>query len=117
MRDLDVRVLLTVGRQFDSAALGPVPDNVHVETWVDQARVFDRAEVVVCHGGSGTVFGAVAAGVPLVVVPVFADQFENGHRVAGTGAGVVVESEHTQRRRVARGHHRGGRTAHRRGDP
>lgn len=90
---LDVRVLLTVGRQFERAGLGPLPANVHVEAWVDQARVFAEADLVVCHGGSGTVLDVVAAGVPLVVVPVFADQFENGHRVARTGAGLVVESE------------------------
>ncbi len=93
VRGLDVRVLLTVGRRFDRAGLGPIPANVHVEAWVEQARVLAEADLVVCHGGSGTVFGAVAAGVPLVVVPVFADQFENGHRVARTGAGRVVESE------------------------
>src|SRR5512133_18268 len=48
------RVLLTVGRRFDASTLGPVPANVHVEPWVDQARVLDRADLVVCHGGSET---------------------------------------------------------------
>jgi UDP:flavonoid glycosyltransferase YjiC (YdhE family) len=85
------RVLLTVGRRFDSAALGPVPAHVHVEAWIDQARVLEDADLVVCHGGSGTALGALAAGVPLVVVPVFADQFENARRIAATGAGLVVE--------------------------
>ena len=83
---LDVRVLLTVGHRFDPGDLGPIPGNVHVESWVDQVRVFAEADLVVCHGGSGTVFGAVAAGIPLVVVPVFADQFENGHRVRPDGS-------------------------------
>ena len=40
---------------------------------------------------SGTVLGALAAGIPLVVVPVFADQLENGRRTAAAGAGHVVE--------------------------
>lgn len=92
LRDVDARVLLTVGRAFDLAELGPVPGNVHVEPWIDQARVFSESALVVCHGGSGTVFGALAAGVPVVVVPVFADQFDNGRRVARTGAGLVVET-------------------------
>ena len=35
--------------------------------------------------------GALAAGVPLVVTPLFADQPENGRRVAAVGAGLVVE--------------------------
>jgi UDP-glucoronosyl and UDP-glucosyl transferase len=85
------RVLLTVGRQFDPAALGPLPANVHLEQWLDQDRVMREADLVVCHGGSGTTFGALAAGVPLVIVPVFADQFENGRRVAHAGAGRTVE--------------------------
>jgi UDP:flavonoid glycosyltransferase YjiC (YdhE family) len=65
--------------------------NVHVEPWFDQAGVLAHADLVVCHGGSGTALGALAAGLPLVVVPVFADQFENARRIAAAGAGVVVE--------------------------
>lgn len=93
VKDLDARVLLTVGRRFDRSALGPVPPHVHVESWIDQRDVLDHADLVVCHGGSGTVYGSLAAGVPLVVVPLFADQFENGRRIAERGAGVIVESE------------------------
>ncbi|MGZ8735003.1 MAG: glycosyltransferase, partial [Acidimicrobiia bacterium] len=90
---LDARVLLTVGRRFDRSGLGPIPANVHVETWVDQRDVLGHADLVVCHGGSGTSFGALAAGVPVVVVPLFADQFENGRRIADSGAGLVVAAE------------------------
>lgn len=89
--DLPVRVLLTVGQLTDVAELGTVPANVHVEAWVPQADVLAQAAVVVCHGGSGTTFGALAAGVPLVVVPLFADQPGNARCVAAAGAGVVVE--------------------------
>jgi UDP:flavonoid glycosyltransferase YjiC (YdhE family) len=92
---LDVRVLLTVGRRFDATSLGRVPENVHVEAWVDQGQVLDQADLVVCHGGSGTVLGALAAGVPIVGVPLFADQFENARRIAAAGAGrsVTVTAE------------------------
>ncbi len=88
---IDARVLLTVGRRFDPEQLDDVPANVHVERWVDQAVALDEAEVVVCHGGSGTTFGALAAGVPVVIVPLFADQFANGTKVTEAGAGIVVE--------------------------
>ena len=89
---LTARVLLTVGRRFDPAGLGPVPANVHVEQWVDQADVLPHADLVVCHGGSGTVLGALAAGVPTVMLPMFADQFENARRVTEAGAGRKVGS-------------------------
>jgi UDP:flavonoid glycosyltransferase YjiC (YdhE family) len=88
--ELPVRALLTVGRRFDPALLGLVPPNVRIEPWVDQADVLGQVGLVVCHGGSGTVLGALAAGVPLVVVPLFADQFANARRVADCGAGIVV---------------------------
>lgn len=87
---LDVRALLTVGHGTDLDALGPVPANVHVERWVPQADVLAQAAAVVCHGGSATTLGVLAAGLPQVVVPLFADQPYNAARVEATGAGVVV---------------------------
>lgn len=87
----EVRVLMTVGRGFDISSIGPLPTNMHVEPWVEQADALSVANLAVCHGGSGTVLGALAAGVPLVVVPFFADQFNNATQVARTGAGTMVE--------------------------
>ncbi|MFF2008523.1 glycosyltransferase [Streptomyces sp. NPDC058195] len=87
---LPVRVLLTTGHHLDPADLGPQPPHVHVESWVPQEDVLRHASLVVCHGGSGTVYGALAAGVPLVCVPLFADQPENARLVAGSGAGKAV---------------------------
>jgi hypothetical protein len=90
--EIDARVLLTVGRRFDASVLGDIPGNVHVEPWVDQADVLDAAEAVVCHGGSGTTLGALAAGVPVVIIPLFADQFANGATVTAAGAGIMVHA-------------------------
>lgn len=89
MTEIDARVLLTVGVGAN-LELTRVPPNVHVERWVPQADVLGHAAVVVGHGGSGTTLGALAAGVPLVVVPLFADQPWNAARVAAVGAGIVA---------------------------
>lgn len=88
---LDARVLLTTGAD-DLGLTAPGP-HVHLERWVPQADVLPHARVVVCHGGSGTTLGALAAGVPLVVTPLFADQPDNARRVEAMGAGVVVEPQ------------------------
>ena len=90
---LPVRVLLTVGWAVDIDQLGPVPANTHVEQWVPQADVLAHAALVVCHGGSGTTFGALAAGVPLVICPLFADQAVNAQLVQSAGAGLVVVNQ------------------------
>ena len=62
------------------SGLGAVPTNVRVERFVPQADLLARASAVVSHGGAGTVLGAAAHGLPQVVVPLFADQWENGCR-------------------------------------
>ncbi len=89
--ELPVRVLLTVGRDLDLDALTPAPENVRVERWVPQQDVLGHAAAALVHGGSGSTLGALAAGVPLVVMPLFADQPQNARRVAEVGAGVAVE--------------------------
>jgi UDP:flavonoid glycosyltransferase YjiC (YdhE family) len=88
---LPVRVLVTVGRDRNPADLGPVPANVHVARWVPQADVMPYAAAMVCHGGSGTVRAGLAAGVPMAVLPLFADQPHNAHRVAELGAGLTLD--------------------------
>ncbi len=64
-----------------------------VERWVPQAEALADATLVVCHGGSGTTLGALAAGLPLVLVPMFADQFENARTIAAAGAGLIAEPD------------------------
>jgi len=90
---LPVRVLMTVGRATEVASLGFIPENTRVEQWVPQDAVLRRADLVVCHGGSGTTFGALGAGVPVVICPLFADQSRNARMVHDAGAGVVLSSE------------------------
>lgn len=83
-------VLVSTGKQVDPALLADVGGDLTVETWVDQAEVLQRARVVVCHVGAGTTLGALAAGVPLVALPLFADQPDLAARVDATGCGRVV---------------------------
>jgi UDP:flavonoid glycosyltransferase YjiC (YdhE family) len=89
--DVPMRVLLTVGENRDPGEFGPVPDSVHIERWVPQADVMPHAAAMVGHGGSGSTLMAMAAGVPLAVVPLFADQPYNARRVAQIGAGIALE--------------------------
>lgn len=88
--ELPARVLLTIGRGTDDACLGEIPANTHVEPWIAQHDALDHTTVVACHGGSGTVLGALAAGVPLVICPLFADQAANGRMIESAHAGRVV---------------------------
>jgi UDP:flavonoid glycosyltransferase YjiC (YdhE family) len=82
---------MTTGRGVDRSTLGPVPPNAWVEEWWPQAEVMPAAAAMIGHGGFGTTMAALAAGVPQVVVPLFAfDQFVNAEQVAAVRAGVQV---------------------------
>lgn len=99
--DLPVRALFTTGRGVDISTLGTIPANVHIEAFVPQRDVLPRAAAVVCHGGSGTVLGTLAAGVPMVVVPLFADQPHNAQRIAAVGAGLALPGADAAALRIA----------------
>ena len=90
VRTLDVRVLATVGPAADPAVLGDQPGHVVVETYVPQTAVLPHCDVVVSHGGSGTVLGALTLGLPQVCLPQGADQFLNAAAVAASGAGLSI---------------------------
>ena len=89
LADEPVRVLMTTGSGLEPDDLGPLPANTHVERWWPQHDVLPHTAAVVGHGGFGTTIGALAAGVPQVVLPLFAhDQFVNAAHVAAIGAGI-----------------------------
>jgi UDP:flavonoid glycosyltransferase YjiC (YdhE family) len=88
---LPVRSVVTVGRQVDPAALGPVPENVRVAPWVPMDELLAEAAALVTHGGAGTTLAALAHGVPMAFVPMSADQPLNAELVAGHGAGIALE--------------------------
>jgi UDP:flavonoid glycosyltransferase YjiC (YdhE family) len=84
---LPVRVLAVTGRR----ALGvPVPPNARVVDWLSYARTMPRCDLVLCHGGHGTVARALACGCPVVVVPAAGDMAENAARADWAGVGVRV---------------------------
>ena len=88
-----IDALVTTGAHADVEAFGQAPGNVRVERYVPQSQVFGRVAAVVSHAGAGTMLGAASAGVPQVVVPMFADQWENADAIASTGAASVCEED------------------------
>jgi UDP:flavonoid glycosyltransferase YjiC (YdhE family) len=80
LSELPVSVVVTVGRELEPHVLGPQPANVHVEQYVPQSLLLPHCELVVSHAGSGSVVGALAHGLPMVLLPIGADQPLNAAR-------------------------------------
>jgi UDP:flavonoid glycosyltransferase YjiC (YdhE family) len=64
--------------------------NLRVFSWVPGAAVIARADVVLFHGGYGTMMETVRFGVPSVVIPFHTEQESNGRRLQQSGAARVL---------------------------
>jgi UDP:flavonoid glycosyltransferase YjiC (YdhE family) len=92
LRELPARIVVTVGKELDPARFGPQPANVRIERFVPQAALLPRCDLAISHGGSGSVTGAMAFGVPQIVIPMGADQLHNAARVEALGIGVALDA-------------------------
>ena len=79
------------GRRSIPAELGPLPPHVRVERFLPQSDVLARCSAVVSHGGSGSVLGALAHGLPQVLIPMGADQPLNAARCEQLGVARVLD--------------------------
>ena len=99
--DRQFNVIVTVGSDRDPAELGPQPTFVHVERYLPQAGILPHCDAIVCHGGSGTLLGALAQGLPLLIIPLDGDHFMSAERLAALGVARVLQVPEVSRQAVA----------------
>ena len=88
LRDLAIDVLMTLGTGRDPKPLGTLAPNIHVADFVPQSLLLPHCALVICHAGAGTTLGALAEGLPLLVLPQGADQYLIAECIVSTGAGI-----------------------------
>ncbi|MEY2580916.1 MAG: hypothetical protein QOE09_765 [Ilumatobacteraceae bacterium] len=93
LADEPVDVVMTVGRDHDPAELAPFPANARVEQFIPQAELLPSCSVIVHHGGAGTTFGALAHGVPQVILPQGADNYEHAAMCESAGTAIILRPE------------------------
>lgn len=80
-----LNVIVTLGPGADPGALGPQPAGVHVCGYIPYAQLLGGCDLVICHGGAGSILGALCCGLPLLIIPQAADQFYNAERAVRAG--------------------------------
>ncbi len=90
--ELPVRGLVTTGPSIPIESID-APANVSVVERAPHSEVLRHAAAIVTHAGHGTVIKALAAGVPVVALPLGRDQLDNAARVAHHGAGVRLKPQ------------------------
>jgi MGT family glycosyltransferase len=81
------QVLITTGGVTDP---GRLPENFHAASLAPALSILEKSDLVVCHGGNGTIYQALSKGVPILAIPTFHDQDFNAQRVVDLGVGDAI---------------------------
>jgi UDP:flavonoid glycosyltransferase YjiC (YdhE family) len=100
LADLPVRVLASTNRRRPEPPF-EVPPTARLVDWLSYRRTMPACDLVVCHGGHGTLARALASGCAVVVVPAAGDMNESAARVEWAGVGVRLPRRMAGRRAVA----------------
>jgi len=90
---VDCHALVTTGPGLRSRSVERVPPNVHIVESAPHGAVLPHVDLVITHGGHGTVIRALTAGIPVMVVPISRDQPDNAVRVVHHGVGIKVSKK------------------------
>jgi MGT family glycosyltransferase len=89
LADTPYRVIVSKGPQHEEIALA---ENMTGEEFLPQASILPLVDLVITHGGNNTVTESLYHGTPMVVLPVFWDQYDNAQRIHETGFGVRLDT-------------------------
>lgn len=89
---MPVRALVTLGPSLNAEDFA-APGNVVFEKFVPHSAVLPHASAIVSQCGLSTLAKALRLGVPMVCIPVMADQPDNAARIAAKGAGIWLSSD------------------------
>ena len=89
LADAPYRVIVSMGPQHAELELAP---NMAGAEFLPQVSLLPEVDLVVTHGGNNTVTEALHFGRPMVVLPLFWDQYDNAQRIDETGFGTRLDT-------------------------
>ena len=93
LKDLDLDIILSVGKTVEIQDLGDLPENVKVCLTVDQPEVLSRADVFLTHCGMNSVSESLYMATPMVLYPQTGEQQAVARRVMEIGAGILLKED------------------------
>jgi UDP:flavonoid glycosyltransferase YjiC (YdhE family) len=93
LRDEALNVIVMLGPNRDPGDFGALPEHIRIERYIPQSVLMPRTDLVVTHGGYNTVVAALSSGIPMLCLPMGADQPYTAFRIAAAGAGLNLGSE------------------------
>ncbi|MBP0725813.1 glycosyltransferase [Bacillus sp. RG28] len=89
----DHTIVMSIGQQTQLGELGEIPKNFIVKNYVPQTEVLKYTKLFITHGGMNSTNEALYYGVPLIVLPLSADQPIIAGQVVKIGAGIQLQMQ------------------------
>ncbi|OOM72703.1 macrolide family glycosyltransferase [Clostridium sp. BL-8] len=89
--NMDVKVVMSVGKTTDITSLSYIPSNFIVRNYVPQLEILKHSDVFITHGGMNSTNEGLYYDIPLILIPQSVDQPFVANRVAELGAGIVLD--------------------------
>ncbi len=83
-------IVMSVGKAIDINAMGTIPGNFVVRSFVNQMEVLQNADVFVTHGGMNSAHEGLYCGVPLIFVPFQEEQRTVSLQCTALGCGLYL---------------------------
>jgi zeaxanthin glucosyltransferase len=88
---LDAQLVLSLGGAGNTEDIRDLPASAVVASFAPQVELLEGAALTITHGGLNTTLESLAAGVPLVAIPINFDQFGVAARIRWTGTGDFIK--------------------------
>ncbi|MBI1319056.1 MAG: hypothetical protein GC168_08920 [Candidatus Hydrogenedens sp.] len=94
------RFIVTTGRQVSEACMQRAPKNFRFTDYAPGSKLLDKSAAMIFHGGNGTMYQALAAGVPMLALPSHEEQKINAGKMISEGYGLRSNSRRTTGKQV-----------------
>jgi len=91
LKGSEYQLVITTGLQIKPSQLEPLPENVFATTYLPGNQMIETCDLVICHGGNGTTYQALGAGVPIIAMPSHGEQWQNAALMEEQGVGIVIK--------------------------
>ena len=91
LRGRGFTLVVTYGESLAGEQSGKAEPGVFCESFLNPQAILERAAAVICHAGNGTIYQALASGVPLIGIPTHLDQRFNARRLEALGLGRMLD--------------------------
>jgi UDP:flavonoid glycosyltransferase YjiC (YdhE family) len=85
----EYQIMVSTGGQIEIEE-NTLSENLYVEQFLPGEKIMERADIVICHGGSLTVYQAIKAGTPCIVIATHLDQEWAGEELQTHKAGIFL---------------------------